>query len=151
MTEVRTGPRVHRLLFLSIFSLPAGMAAFPLNLYLSSLLTDKQLWVLLPFCSTKKDLKALHFQRQPPLFGMFSWSPEWESSDIMIPLVHVHAIPHFFFSNVQDSLFLGYYLMISSITQLLHNLTLRNITCFLPQAVVSSASSFQFPDFVNFY
>lgn len=122
----------------------------------SSLLTDKQLWVLLSFCSSKKDLKALHFQRQPLLFSVFSWSPEWESSDIMIPLIHVHAISHFFFSSVQESLFLGYYLMIPSITQLQHNLTLSNRTYFLPQAVVSSVSSFQFPDFFprffkNFY
>lgn len=45
--------------------------------------------------------------------------------------------PIFFFSSVQESVFLEYYLMIHLITQLLHNLTLSNITYFLPQAIVS--------------
>lgn len=127
---------------------------------LSSLLTDQQLCVLLPFCSTRKeDLKGLHFQRQPLLFSVFSRSPEWESNDIMIPLIHVHAVSRFFFSSVQESLFLGQYLTIPLITQLLHNLTLSNPTYFLLQSIVSPVSSFQFPsklffffpDFVNFY
>lgn len=37
--------------------------------------------------------------------------------------------------------------MIPSTTQLLHNLTLSNITYFLPQAIVSSVSSLQLTDF----
>lgn len=91
---------------------PCLQAAFPQHLLLppsmygtfslesawcfSSLLKDKELRVLLPFCSTKKDLKTLHFQRQPLLFSVFSRSLEWESSDIIIPVIHVHAISRFF-------------------------------------------------------
>lgn len=113
---------------------------------LSSLLTDQLPCLLLPFCSTKKeDLKALHFQRQPLLFSIFSRSPEWESSDTAIPLIHVHAVSCFFFSSVQESLFLGHYLTIPLITQLLHNLSLSNLTYFLLQSIVSPVSSFQFP------
>lgn len=119
---------------------------------LSSLLTDQQLCVLLPFCSTRKeDLKGLHFQRQPLLFSVFSRSPEWESNDIMIPLIHVHAVSRFFFSSVQESLFLGQYLTIPLITQLLHNLTLSNPTYFLLQSIVSPVSSFQFPSKLFFF
>lgn len=39
----------------------------------------------------KEDRKAPHFQRQPLLSSVFSWSPEWESSDITIPLIYVCA------------------------------------------------------------
>lgn len=95
----------------------------------------KKIWRL---CIFKDNLFflacSLGLQNGSPLIEWFLWF-------MCMPY------PFFFFSNVRESLFLGYYLMIPSTTQLLHNLTLSNITYFLPQAIVSSVSSLQFTDF----
>lgn len=55
----------------------------------------------------------------------------------------------FFRSVVHKGVFLGHYLTIPLIIQLLNNLIVSNLTYFLLQPIVSFVSSFQFPSKSN--
>lgn len=148
MTEVRTWCHVYRLPLVSIFSsLPARMGTLFLNRY-GALQSPERSTTM---CSAaflryqKRRSEGFAFSKTTSSFCLFSRCPEWESSDIMIPLIHVNAVSCFFFSSVQESLFLGHYLMIPLITLLLRNITLSNLTYFILQSILSPAFSFQFP------